>query len=64
MESFCRNIASAYRMSPDHRDRTEEVLAWVVYFSQIWNHKLNGIRQCFTDHGTFIVGFCPQRNII
>lgn len=42
---------------PQHRARTEEVLAWVMkQFPQL-EPKLAWNQPMFTDHGTFIIGF-------
>lgn len=46
---------------PNHRDRTEEVLAWVTEkFPKLvpvikWNQPM------FTDHGTYIIGFSVSK---
>ncbi|OIB02077.1 iron chaperone [Paenibacillus sp. LC231] len=55
MEVFAEYLA--HIDNPEHRERTEEVLAWVTKkFPQLmpkmaWNQPM------FTDHGTFIIGF-------
>ncbi|MGN7385551.1 iron chaperone [Sporosarcina sp. SAFN-015] len=47
--------------NPEHRARTEEVLAWVSEkypnFEQVikWNQPM------FTDHGTYIIGFSVSK---
>ncbi|RAR43871.1 iron chaperone [Paenibacillus sp. MDMC362] len=55
MEVFAEYLA--HIDNPEHRERTEEVLAWVTKkFPQLmpkmaWNQPM------FIDHGTFIIGF-------
>ncbi|MFK7692754.1 iron chaperone [Paenibacillus sp. HJGM_3] len=47
--------------NPDHRDRTEEILAWVANkFPNLvpiikWNTPM------FSDHGTYIIGFSTAK---
>ena len=42
---------------PQHRDRTEEVLAWVTKEFPNLETKIAWNQPMFTDHGTFIIGF-------
>ena len=50
--------------NPDHRDRMEQVLAWVIKeFPDLvpvikWNQPM------FTDHGTYIIGFSVSKKHI
>lgn len=60
MEVFQEYLA---RMdNPDHRDRTEEILAWVANkFPNLvlllkWNTPM------FSDHGTYIIGFSTAKH--
>ncbi|RCX23715.1 hypothetical protein DFP94_1011317 [Fontibacillus phaseoli] len=59
MEAFAEYLAKID--NPQHRARTEEVLAWVTkkypnLVPQIaWNQPM------FTDHGTYIIGFSVSK---
>ncbi len=43
--------------NPDHRDRTEEVLAWVANKFPSLEPVIKWNTPMFADHGTFIIGF-------
>ncbi len=43
--------------NPQHRGRTEEVLAWVTKKFPYLVPKIAWNQPMFTDHGTFIIGF-------
>lgn len=43
--------------NPEHRERTEEVLAWVTKKFPELMPKMAWNQPMFTDHGTFIIGF-------
>lgn len=43
--------------NPQHRDRTEEVLAWVAKKFPSLEPKIAWNQPMFSDHGTFIIGF-------
>ncbi|OIJ15172.1 iron chaperone [Anaerobacillus arseniciselenatis] len=47
--------------NPDHRERTEEVLAWITKkFPQLEGHiKWNA--PMFSDHGTYIIGLSTSK---
>lgn len=46
---------------PDHRARTEEVLAWVTEKFPRLEPKIAWNQPMFTDHGTFIIGFSVSK---
>ncbi|MFA9557728.1 iron chaperone [Evansella sp. AB-rgal1] len=43
--------------NPDHRERTEEVLVWIMERFPNLEPKIAWNQPMFTDHGTFIIGF-------
>lgn len=47
--------------NPQHRARTEEVLAWVMSTFPNLKPRIAWNQPMFTDHGTFIVGFSVAR---
>ncbi|MCM3292641.1 iron chaperone [Paenibacillus sp. MER 180] len=47
---------------PQHRDRTEEVLAWIIQKFPNLRPKIAWNQPMFTDHGTFIIGFSVSKN--
>ncbi|NEZ40696.1 iron chaperone [Paenibacillus alvei] len=47
---------------PQHRDRTEEVLAWIIQKFPNLVPKIAWNQPMFTDHGTFIIGFSVSKN--
>ncbi|MER0468889.1 iron chaperone [Bacillus cabrialesii subsp. cabrialesii] len=59
MEFFSEFLAGID--DPVHRERTEEVLAWIknkyphLHTEMKWNQPM------FTDHGTFIIGFSVSK---
>lgn len=46
---------------PDHRNRTEEVLAWVVKRFPNLEPQIKWNTPMFTDHGTYIIGFSTAK---
>lgn len=55
MEVFAEFLA--HIDNPEHRERTEEVLAWVTKKFPELMPKMAWNQPMFTDHGTFIIGF-------
>ena len=55
MEVFAEYLA--HIDNPQHRDRTEEILAWVIREFPNLMPKIAWNQPMFTDHGTFIIGF-------
>ena len=55
MEVFTEYLAKID--NPQHRDRTEEVLAWVTREFTNLEPKIAWNQPMFTDHGTYIIGF-------
>lgn len=55
MEVFAEYLA--HIDNPEHRERTEEVLAWVTKKFPELMPKMAWNQPMFTDHGTFIIGF-------
>lgn len=55
MEVFAEYLA--HIDNPEHRERTEEVLAWVTNKFPELMPKMAWNQPMFTDHGTFIIGF-------
>ena len=55
MEVFAEYLARID--NPQHRDRTEEVLAWVTRKFTNLEPKIAWNQPMFTDHGTYIIGF-------
>ncbi|MGE7826866.1 iron chaperone [Paenibacillus sp. NPDC093718] len=71
MEVFAEYLA--HIDNPEHRERTEEVLAWVTKKFPELMPKIAWNQPMFTDHGTFIIGFsmakphlavAPERAVI
>ncbi|MBY0004052.1 MULTISPECIES: iron chaperone [Priestia] len=60
MEVFAEYLARID--SPDHRDRTEEVLAWIANTFPNLEPQIKWNTPMFTDHGTFIVGFASAKH--
>ncbi|MCY9513773.1 iron chaperone [Paenibacillus apiarius] len=60
MEVFAEFLAKID--NPVHRDRTEEVLAWVTKTFPNLMPKIAWNQPMFTDHGTFIIGFSVSKN--
>jgi uncharacterized protein YdhG (YjbR/CyaY superfamily) len=48
--------------NPDHRDRTEEVLAWVATNFPNLKPQIKWNTPMFTDHDTFIIGFSTAKH--
>lgn len=46
----------------DHRDRTEEVLAWVANKFPNLEQQIKWNTPMFSDHGTFIIGFSTAKH--
>ena len=46
---------------PDHRERTEEVLAWVADRFPNLEGQIKWNTPMFTDHGTYIIGFSTAK---
>ncbi|MFD2043349.1 iron chaperone [Ornithinibacillus salinisoli] len=47
--------------NPKHRNRTEEVLAWVTNKFPNLTPKIAWNQPMFTDHGTYIIGFSVSK---
>lgn len=54
MDFFSKYLAGID--NPDHRERAEEVLAWVAHKFPNLEHQIKWNTPMFTDHGTFIIG--------
>lgn len=48
--------------NPDHRDRTEEILLWVIKEFPNLEPILKWNTPMFSDHGTFIIGFSTAKH--
>ncbi|MNC07136.1 hypothetical protein D3C76_149890 [compost metagenome] len=60
MEVFAEYLATIDH--PEHRARTEEVLAWVAETFPNLAPKIAWKQPMFTDHGTFIIGFSVAKH--
>ncbi|MBT2720320.1 MULTISPECIES: iron chaperone [unclassified Bacillus (in: firmicutes)] len=60
MEVFAEYLA--HIDNPQHRARTEEVLAWVSKKFPNLMPKVAWNQPMFTDHGTFIIGFSVAKH--
>ena len=60
MEIFAEYLAHIDNMQ--HRNRTEEVLAWVAEKFPNLMPKIAWNQPMFTDHGTFIIGFSVSKH--
>ncbi|MEC0211074.1 iron chaperone [Paenibacillus ehimensis] len=60
MEVFAEYLA--HIDNPQHRARTEEVLAWVTKKFPNLVPKIAWNQPMFTDHGTFIIGFSVAKH--
>lgn len=60
MEFFAEYLARIN--NPEHRARTEEVLAWVSETFPNLMPKIAWNQPMFTDHGTFIIGFSVSKH--
>ncbi|TQR16259.1 iron chaperone [Psychrobacillus soli] len=60
MEDFAAYLARID--DPQHRERTEEVLAWVSEKFPSLNEEIKWNQPMFTDHGTYIIGFSVSKN--
>ncbi|BFH17113.1 iron chaperone [Paenibacillus melissococcoides] len=60
MEVFAEYLAQID--NPQHRARTEEVLAWVTKQFPNLRPKISWNQPMFTDHGTFIIGFSVAKH--
>ncbi len=60
MEAFEEYLARID--NPQHRARTEEVLAWVTKKFPHLMPKIAWNQPMFTDHGTFIIGFSVAKH--
>lgn len=59
MEVFATYLAGID--NPDHRERTEEILMWIVNeFPNLEPH-IKWNTPMFTDHGTYIIGFSTAK---
>ncbi|MBM7551552.1 iron chaperone [Thalassobacillus pellis] len=47
---------------PDHRDRTKEILAWVINEFPNLEPEIKWNTPMFSDHGTFIIGFSTAKH--
>ena len=59
MEAFAEFLAGID--NPSHRERTEEVLAWIHEKYPNLNTEIKWKQPMFTDHGTFIIGFSVSK---
>jgi uncharacterized protein len=50
--------------NPQHRDRTEEVLAWVTREFPNSMPKITWDQPMFIDHGTYIIGFSVAKHYL
>ncbi|WP_096200229.1 iron chaperone [Bacillus sp. FJAT-45350] len=48
--------------NPDHRDRTEEILAWIVNKFPNLEPQIKWNTPMFSDHGTYIIGFSTAKH--
>ncbi|MEH7462342.1 iron chaperone [Bacillus thuringiensis] len=48
--------------NPDHRDRTEEILAWIAHKFRNLEPQIKWNTPMFTDHGAFIIGFSTAKH--
>ncbi|MFP7234247.1 iron chaperone [Bacillus subtilis] len=46
---------------PFHRERTEEVLTWIINKYPNLHKEIKWNQPMFTDHGTFIIGFSVSK---
>ena len=60
MEVFAKYLAGID--NPDHRDRTEEILAWVANKFPNLEPQIKWNKPTFTDHGTYIIMFAAAKN--
>jgi hypothetical protein len=60
MEVFAEYLARIDNLG--HRDRTEEVLAWITKKYPNLVPKIAWNQPMFTDHGTFIIGFSVSKH--
>lgn len=60
MEVFVKYLASID--NPNYRDRTEEILAWIVNKFPNLEPQIKWNTPMFTDHGTFIIGFSTAKH--
>jgi len=60
METFKEFIAKID--SPKMRNRTEEVLNWIIKNYPQLEQKIGWNQPMFADHGTFIIGFSVSKN--
>ena len=59
MEAFASFLAGIDDLS--HRERTEEVLAWINNQYPNLKSEIKWNQPMFTDHGTFIIGFSVSK---
>jgi len=59
MEVFDKYLAGID--NPDHRARTEEIMAWVVSKFPNLKPEFKWNTPMFSDHGTFIIGFSTAK---
>lgn len=60
MEAFAEYLA--HIDNPQHRARTQEVLAWVTKKFPNLMPKIAWNQPMFTDHSTFIIGFSVAKH--
>lgn len=48
--------------NPDHRDRTEKILAWVTNKFPNLEPQIKWNTPMFSDHGTYIIGFSTAKH--
>jgi len=60
MEVFTEYLA--HIDNPQHRVRMEEVLSWIIKKFPNLMPKIAWNQPMFTDHGTYIIGFCVSKH--
>ncbi len=60
MEVFAKYLVGID--NPDHRERTEEILAWVANKFPNLEPQIKWNTPMFTDHGIFIIGFSTAKH--
>jgi uncharacterized protein YdhG (YjbR/CyaY superfamily) len=48
--------------NPNHREKTEKILAWVANIFPNIEPQIKWNQSMFTDHGTFIIGFSTAKH--
>ncbi|MBS4202345.1 iron chaperone [Bacillus sp. FJAT-49732] len=60
MDVFAKYLAGIDNL--DHRDRTNEILAWIANKFPKLEPQIKWNTPMFTDHGTFIIGFSTAKH--